>query len=96
MLTPDTVYGHRPWGTGPNPSNEERMETEELIRALMGTAPVTPVQRPLFPPRFGYRNRVVDIRVVLTVDRVYNPRADDFTGTPGGYSGSSIPSLNWW
>ncbi len=95
MNEPDTVYGHRAWSPpGPNPTLPDRIAGDAILRALALAPP--PVQRVLFPPRFGYRDGEIGIREVISVDRTYSPRADDFSGTPAGYSGTSTPSLNWW
>lgn len=96
MQNADSVYDHtKPWASLP-----ERILTDSLtvadipgdVLALQSAPP--PVVRPLFPPRFGYRTTAPGIRDVLQADKVYpSPSTNFYTGTQGGYSGSSRPTL---
>jgi len=83
-------------------SNEERLVTEALravtdidpdqLRAMRPAVAATP----LFPPRFGYRIGQPTIDDVVQVDRRYPDSSAALSGSSGGYSGSSTPSLGWW
>lgn len=63
--------------------------------ALRALRPIALPQVPLLPPRFGYGHPVIDIEDCFDADRVGNERYD-FSGSQGGYSGSSYPSLGMW
>lgn len=83
-------------------SNEERLVSQALAAQLAldpevirSIRPVT-ARTPLFPPRFGYRQDEPGIKDVIQVDRRYPDSSAQFSGTPGGFSGSSTPSLGWW
>jgi hypothetical protein len=96
MQNADSVYDRtHPWDSLP-----ERILTDALsvanipgdVLALQSAPP--PVVRPLFPPRFGYRDTALGIQDVLQVDKVYpSPSTNSYTGTQGGYSGSSRPTI---
>ena len=80
-------------------SNEERLVSQALASALSMPAEQLrqmPPQRPLFPPRFGYDDTEPGISDVVQVDRRYPDSSAALSGTSGGYTGSSGPSLGWW
>lgn len=68
--------------------------TADEIRATV-RPPLPQVQ--LFPPRTGYPSyaaRQARVTDVIQVDRIYGDVwRINWTGTPGGYSGTSRPSL---
>lgn len=83
-------------------SNEERLTSQALAAALdplpgmsaalrRGGAKGNP-----FPPRFGYDRTPIGIEDVIQVDRRYPDSSAQFSGSSGGYAGSSTPSLGWW
>lgn len=82
-------------------SNEERLTSQALAAAqtpaeiLRGIRPAF-ARAPLFPPRFGYPQDEIGIADVISVDRRYPDSSSEFSGTPGGYSASTGPSLGWW
>lgn len=92
----DSVYERtHPWESLP-----ERILTDSLsvatvpgdVIALQSAPP--PVVRPLYPPRFGYRVTALGIQDVLQVDKTYpSPSVNFYTGTQGGYSGSSRSTI---
>lgn len=63
-----------------------------LIRTLR---PIALPQVPLYPPRLGYGHHVVDVEDCIDIDRNSAERYD-FSGSQGGYSGNSYPSLGVW
>jgi hypothetical protein len=94
MQQPDAVYDRsRPWS-----SLQERIVSERLGIAdvpgdvLALQSPPPQVVRPLFPPRFGYRTTALGIRDVLSINRFY-PAPTNGTGSLGGYSGTSRPTI---
>src|SRR4051794_19469789 len=82
-------------------SNEERL-VDQALAAVLVPAEVIRSMRPaqprtaLFPPRFGYPATELGISDVIQVDRRYPDSSAQFSGTSGGYAGSSSPSLGWW
>lgn len=84
------VYDYqRPWG-----SNEERLTTEALERAIDPGAVLQAVQAPLpqiqqFPPHYGYPDKLSRTptinQVVNITDRFVRY---DFSGSTSGYAGS--------
>lgn len=96
MQQADSVYDRtRPWASLP-----ERILTDALgvadipgdVIALQSAPP--PVVRPLFPPRFGYPTEALGIQDVLQIDQRYpSPSTNFYSGTQGGYSGSSRPTI---
>lgn len=60
----------------------------DLIRSLR---PVALPQVPLFPARAGYGHSVVSVEDCLGADRP-NTERYDFSGSPAGYTGTSVPS----
>jgi hypothetical protein len=83
-------------------SNEERLVSEALASQLaLDPATIRAIRpgfakQPLFPPRFGYAQVEIGIHDVIEVDRRYPDSSSQFSGSAGGYSGSSTPSLGWW
>lgn len=104
MANADGVYGYRPWMQNvPQPTNRTGSPYEQDVTdAALATVsamdsdeirnirPLLPIQP--FPPRFGYREEVLGIKDIASLDQIY--RRIDFTGRQSGYSGSSYPSLN--
>ena len=108
MTTPDTQYGGatvhplsaqfdmlRPWAPGETAKITVALASidapAEQIRTLRPPLP----QVPFMPPRLGYLHEVVDVDTCVNLSR--DPAArDDFSGSPAGYSGSSIPSMGVW
>jgi hypothetical protein len=82
-------------------SNEERLVSEallaqtevdpELLRTMRPSS-----RSPLFPPRFVGERTQPTLDDVVMVDRSYPDSSAQFSGSSGGYSGSSTPSLGWW
>lgn len=64
----------------------------DLLRSLR---PIALPQVPLLPPRFGYGHPVIDVEDCVDLDRNSAERYD-FSGSQGGYSGNSYPSLGTW
>jgi hypothetical protein len=79
-------------------SNEERLVSEAMSSALAPSAIIRAnnQQRVLFPPRFIGERTQPGIGDVIQVDRRYPDSSAQFSGTSGGYAGSSTPSLGWW
>lgn len=76
---------------------EARITADDLtpsdeIRMLR---PIALPQVALFPPRLGYGHHVVDVNDCVDLDRSSAERYD-FSGSQGGYSGNSYPSLGVW
>lgn len=101
----DTVYDRNAPGAG-DPyvaysSNEERLVSQALasqtavdrdaVRALQPAG-----RGPLFPPRFIGPRTEPTLDDVVVVDRRYPDSSAQFSGTSGGYSGTSVPSIGWW
>lgn len=86
---------------GPFASNEERLTQQAIQSVILPGAELAEMARvpmpqiDLFPPRFGYGERVEPgIMDVVEVDRRYqDPRVSWFSGGPGGYSGTSRNTL---
>ena len=80
---------NRPWQ-----SNEERLTTQAVAMALASAPEVQDTVRPplpqvnLFPPRFGYRSRVLGIGDVVDVDELFKAPPNS-AGTEAGYTGAS-------
>ena len=55
---------------------------QDLVRP-----PLPQVQ--LFPPRYGYRTRQLDITDIMNVDSEFQPTRTDFSQSPGSYQGTS-------
>jgi len=69
-------------------TNDERTD-HEVLRQLR---PIALPQVPLLPPRFGYGHPVVEVQDCFDQDRNSAERYD-FSGSQGGYSGTSTPSM---
>jgi len=82
-------------------SNEERLVSEALMAQqdidpeLLRQVSSPPPER-LFPPRFVGERTQPGIQDVVQVDRRYPDSSAQFSGTSGGYSGTSVPSIGWW
>lgn len=105
----DTVYdrnapGQQSLQEGVRPgyaSNEERLVGEayaaqagldrEAVRAMRPARPGA-----LFPPRYVGPRTALGIDDVIRVDRRYPDSSAQFSGTSGGYAGTSVPSIGWW
>lgn len=83
-------------------SNEERLVDQALASALDAGPGMSAAMRNggakgnPFPPRFGYDRTVIGIEDVIQVDRRYPDSSAQFSGSSGGASSSSTPSLGWW
>lgn len=83
----------RPWAT-----NMERLTQQALDSALMSRTQVADMVRPpvpsqLFPPRYGWRQRTLNIGDIMGVDRVIDQSPDPNFEGPAGYIGASRYSL---
>lgn len=80
---------------GPFANIQEAMMVRALRSATMPAALIQDLVRPplpniqMFPPRFGYRTRVIGITDVLDVNEEFQPTRVDFTREPGGYQGTA-------
>lgn len=82
-------------------SNEERLVSEALSSQLdidpeELRARRWPSAPPLFRPKYIGPRAEPTIEDVVQVDRRYPDSSAQFSGTSGGYSGSSVPSIGWW
>lgn len=79
----------------------ERLVDFALAAALIPGDQIRMLRPPLpqiqeFPPLYGYRSyqdRQTRIEDVIDVPRIYSDPRVSWTGTQGGYSGSSRPSM---
>lgn len=82
-------------------SNEERL-TSEALSAQLDVDPEElrarrwPGAPVLFPPRLIGERTQPTLDDVVQVDRRYPDSSAQFSGSSGGYSGSSVPSIGWW
>jgi hypothetical protein len=96
-----SYYGGFSQRKSPWSSNEERLVDEALVchtqpRELVAMTPPPLPQIDVWRPREGYGaswERVPTIGDVLATDRAYPDRRLDFSGSAGGYSGSSRPAI---
>ena len=111
MDQPNTVYNPTDPRTGPQgqsyympvDAGEQQRIAEAQITADDLTDPnlirmLRPIALPqveLFPPRLGYGHPVVSVDDCIDLDRSSAERYD-FSGSQGGYSGNSYPSLGVW
>lgn len=65
--------------------------TPNQVRAIRPPLP----QVPLFPERLGYGHPVLDVEDCMDLSRDNNERYD-FSGTQGGFTGSSVASMGMW
>lgn len=108
MTQPDTQYGGRtthllsaqfdqlrPWAPGEVAKcNVALASVDASPEALRDLRPPLP-QIPFLPPRFGYDQEPIDVQDCVDLDR--DPAARyDFSGSPAGYGGSSVPSMGTW
>lgn len=82
-------------------SNEERLVSEALAAQTAIDPEILRARRwvnapALFPPRFFGPRTAVTISDVVQVDRRYPDSSAQFSGSSGGYSGTSVPSIGWW
>jgi len=74
---------------------------EELVslQLLKHAAAISMNKRPpipnigLVPNRFGYRTDPLGIIDIISIDDSFSAQFGDFSGTEGGYGGTSFPSL---
>jgi hypothetical protein len=80
---------------GPFANTQEAKLARAIKSVTMPAALIPDIVRPflpqvqLFPPRFGYRTRELDIMDVMNVNSEFQPERVDFSREPGGYSGTS-------
>lgn len=93
MLEADGVYDRtKPWR-----SNEERIAGDRLLEAYY--APQQPSPTPLwqrqglFPDRFGYERRALDVADCFAIETQYGNARDDYSRVTSGAQSSSTPSL---
>lgn len=79
----------------PVQSMAEQLVSAKLVQAAYASA----ARRPpipnigLVPDRFGYRTYVPGISDILTVDDSFSAQFGNFSGTEGGYEGTSYPNV---
>jgi hypothetical protein len=88
----DTVYNV----TKPVQSMAEQLVSAQLVANAYSDAanrkpPIPNIGR--VPDRFGYRDYTPGISDVLIVDDSFSAQFGNFSGTEGGYGGTSYPSL---
>jgi len=88
----DTIYNV----TKPVKSMTEQLVSAQLVANASSEAanrkpPIPNIGK--IPNRFGYRNYVPGIADVLVVDDAFSAQFGDFSGTEGGYGGTSYPSI---
>jgi hypothetical protein len=80
---------------GPFANAQEAMMVRALRSVTMPGALLSDIVRPpmpqiqLFPPRFGYRTRQLDITDIMDVNAEMPPTRVDFTRDPGQYQGTA-------
>lgn len=81
--------------TRPSQSMAEQIVSEQLMMNAAINATIRPPIPNIgkMPNRFGYRTTTPGIEDVLTVDDSFSANFGDFSGTQGGYGGTSYPSL---
>lgn len=88
----DSIYN---W-TRPFQSMAEQLVQQQLldnatVEAANRRPPIPNIGR--IPNRFGYRTTAPGIADILVVDDSFSANFGDFSGTEGGYGGTSFPSL---
>lgn len=88
----DTIYNV----TRPVQSMAEQLVSAQLVANAYADAanrkpPIPNIGK--IPNRFGYRSWVPGIADVLVVDDAFPAQFGDFSGTEGGYGGTSYPSI---
>lgn len=90
MLPADGWYDRtRPWNSLP-----EQIVSEQL--AENATAEASPGwinKMPLFPERFGYERRALDVADCFAIETQYGDARNNYSRVTSGYSGSSTPSM---
>ena len=80
---------------GPFASVQEALITRAIRSVTLPATMVQDLVRPplpqvqLFPPRYGYRTRQLDITDIMNVDSEFQPTRTDFSQSPGSYQGTS-------
>lgn len=79
----------------PSQSMAEQLVSEQLLMNAMLNAEVRPPIPNIgkIPNRFGYRTDTPGITDVLYLDDSFSANFGDFSGTQGGYAGTSFPSI---
>lgn len=97
-LGPQNQSYYRPVDQGEIERISEAMVTNDDLtdpQLLREMRPIALPQVPLLPDRFGYGHPVVDVEDCVRLSRDPNERYD-FSGSQGGYTGNSTPSLGVW
>ena len=80
----------------PSQSMAEQFVSEQLLmNAMVNAAAVRPPIPNIgkIPNRFGYRTDPPGIMDVISIDDSFSANFGDFSGTQGGYGGTSFPSV---
>lgn len=79
---------------GPFQDRQEALLTRAVRSVTLPASMVQDLVRPPlpqvnpFPPRFGYRTRVLGIQDVMNVDEEFQPTRTDYSQTPGAFQGT--------
>lgn len=91
MLSQDGVYDRtKPWD-----SMAEQLVSESLSQNTqpnVEAAGFTP-KLGLFPDRFGYEQRPLNVEDCFAIETRYGDARDDFSRVTSGYQGTSFPAL---
>jgi len=83
--------------TKPWQSNQERIQSDRLLEAYYApaqqTAPPLWTRQGLFPDRFGYEQRALDVADCFRLETKYGNARDDYSRVTSGTQSSSTPSL---
>lgn len=88
----DSVYNFQ----RPSQSFAEQLVSAKLVANAFSDAanlrpPIPNIGK--IPNRFGYRTETPGILDILTIDDSFSAQFGDFSGTEGGFSGTSFPSV---
>lgn len=90
MQDASSRYARRAWGD----ALEQPVGTNRVIDEITVQGG-GPVQRELFPPRYGYDRSAASIKDVIDVDDIWRmPRDTFFTGGPASISSGPNPSYS--
>lgn len=80
---------------GPFANTQEALITRAIRSVTLPKQMIQDLVRPpmpnvqLFPPRYGYRTRELDIMDIMNVDAEFQPTRTDFSQSPGSFQGTS-------